>query len=120
MITSIDFFPCNFVIYNKIKAIKVIRSITGWGLKESKDFVDSLANEHRTMFNENLAIKDAFRDTIYRDLQEGGFVFKIHEDGGEVSFSFNLDEEVRTLAKKAIDAENFNLAIKLLKTLMEE
>lgn len=32
---------------NKVQLIKVLRSVTGWGLKESKDAVDGLVDHHQ-------------------------------------------------------------------------
>jgi ribosomal protein L7/L12 len=42
---------------NKIEAIKLVREETGFGLKESKDFVESLVDNHDRGLPENQQIK---------------------------------------------------------------
>ncbi len=42
---------------NKIEAIKLVREETGLGLKESKDFVESLVDSHDRGLPENQQIK---------------------------------------------------------------
>ena len=53
---------------NKIETIKVIRSATGWGLKESKDFVDDLF----LGTIKNLKVKFGSRSPLLQDLAKLG------------------------------------------------
>lgn len=53
---------------NKIETIKVIRSATGWGLKESKDFVDDLF----LGTTKNLKVKFGSRSPLLQDLAKLG------------------------------------------------
>jgi len=53
----------------KIEVIKVVRDITGKGLKEAKDLVDAAANEPQTV-RENVKKEEA--DELKKKLEEAG------------------------------------------------
>lgn len=72
----------------KIQAIKFIREVTGWGLKESKDFADSLEHNgvrsityddvQQYYFSEDSWKRavERFRDTLKVEGSPAGYVFE--------------------------------------------
>lgn len=81
---------------NKVKAIKIVREATGWGLKEAKDFVDGNGNEKRIM-------KYISGETAAQ-LREVGVKFR-ETDGIEDEFSKVIEEQN---SAKSLNKENEN------------
>lgn len=62
-----------------VNVIKFIRSITGWGLKESKDFTDALKQTH--YYQKNMPQTGKFRFTVETNVNESVVAVRIAEDG---------------------------------------
>ena len=56
--------------YKKIEGIKALRTVTGWGLKDSKDFIESMEFDNYRSF-EPLDEADIFKFT--EEMRQAGF-----------------------------------------------
>ena len=100
--------------YNKVAVIKAIRAITGAGLKESKDWVESAI--------EGNAIKLIHYQYSEKNINENYDLFDILEAEGFEIISKNtridfILEATATSAKMAIDEKEHELATLLLNVL---
>lgn len=56
----------------KIELIKMVRNLTGWGLKAAKDFVDTNASEYRGMHEVELEVRLTKDEVRARVMAAGG------------------------------------------------
>ena len=83
---------------NKIQAIKALRAVTGWGLKEAKEVVDNLLSEGpQTVRHLNHAQKAT--------LVEAGFVI-----GDETNYVTDIPGTMRALIQALLDKLEFRAA----------
>ncbi len=91
-------------VYNKVGAIKMIRGLTGFGLKESKELVEQLPQT--ISVNATPAQVKTFKNGIA-------------ENGVFVSFDTMTVGKVQGWINEAIDAHEFELAQTLINFLRE-
>lgn len=91
---------------NKVKVLKIIREATGWGLKESSDFLTSVENQG----SQTLDLLDE-QDLASVALQlegEGATVSYIHDSGSE-NTSLNNDNSMKYDDTSSIDLPTINM-----------
>jgi hypothetical protein len=101
-------------VNDKVAAIKAIRWITGFGLKEAKDLIDAVCNGITHTFKEQNA---CYRNTEYsysldeelKAIRACGFTV--------VEMSDILTTQVQAIAVEAINACDYDLAIDLIRIL---
>lgn len=101
--------------YDRIKVIRAIRTLTGWGLKEAKDVTErhgtqrvhvQVSETHSTCDNRVLSAKETF-DTAISELQRNGVIVVETARSGVLA-------EVRVLASEALLNDDLDLAIALI------
>lgn len=94
--------------YQKVQAIKAIRTITGLGLKEAKDAIEG-AEVHPTKIDVGTA--SAFEISTFTDeLNVIGFI--VTKDTSEI-------EKVRLIVVESLQSKNYELSIDLIEVLMK-
>jgi len=97
---------------NKVKAIKGVRRITGLGLKESKDLVESSMDGNTKIL---MPICPAYDENIRMSLKEA--ITMIKDSGCTIQKrAENGQKEMKKMIKHAIDKNEFDLAKELMNT----
>lgn len=92
--------------YQKVQAIKAIRTITGLGLKEAKDAIEG-AEVHPTKIDVGTA--SAFEISVFtKELDEVGFI--VTKDATSIN-------KLVSIAVESVESQNYDLAIDIIQVL---
>lgn len=92
--------------YQKVQAIKAIRTITGLGLKEAKDAIEG-AEVHPTKIDVGLA--SAFEISTFTD--------ELNMIGFAVTKDTTSINKLVSIAVESVESQNYDLAIDLIQVL---
>lgn len=113
---TLRYAPSSFQerVYNKVKAIKAVRCLTGIGLKEAKDVVERAYDGHPVSVPSAKLNMEADRREALRNIEAEGFQF-----GPATTKIAVILESLHLAVKMAIDENDKELASIMLKALMK-